>query len=46
MHELDHVYHPLELQRKKVQTGKHMGEKGKCGLEKSHAHILKIKMVK
>jgi len=47
VHELDPVYHPLELQRKKVQTGKHMGgEKGKYGLAKSHAHMLKIKMVK
>jgi hypothetical protein len=43
VHELDPVYHPLELQEKRYKQHSTWGEKGEYGLEKSHAHILKIK---
>jgi len=46
VHELDPVYHPLELQEKRYKQHNTWGKKGEYELEKSHAHILKIKKVK
>jgi len=37
---------PLNCKKKGTNSKAHGGKKGKYGLEKSHAHILKIKMVK
>ena len=46
VHELGLVYHPLEMQEKRYKQHNTWGKKGEYELEKSHAHILKIKKVK